>query len=782
MKDHILDRVKTIKSKIEALINEGKLEEAREVIQSYEKTIPGDFDIVSMKSVILIMEGKLEEARRLLQQSLEIEPFLKDMVFNLAYVHEQQGEYQKAYDYYLDVKNSAGGDTYDIDEAIQQVIGKCDLSPRKRIAFFVKRGMDSFLDSIITGVSGEYHTKKIIVEDFSKIDEGMKWADICWFEWCDELVAYGSRKNVANEKTIICRLHSYEAFTGNLHNIMWDNVDKIIFVAEHIRNYVLSQVKDLSIEKTIVIPNGIDVSKYMYRERTTGFKIGYVGYINYKKGPMLLLHTFKAIYDRDSRYRLYIAGQFQDGRDLLYFQQMIPEMGLQGAIIYEGWQNDIDKWLEDKDYILCTSILESQNISVMQAMCKGVKPVIHNFVGAKNIYPGKYVWSFIEEAVGMILNQDYNSKEYRDFITERFLLENAIQKTRNLIKSISINSGNKSAEFLDNPIVTIGIINYNCKQFLNKCVESFLNQTYKNIEILLIDDCSTDGSKEMIQELEKKYNNIRGIYHKSNSGGASKGIKEIIAEARGKYFQWISSDDFAEQDVVERFVNFLENNSKIDYVYSNYNIVDENNKITGQWRYSLYSPDEVIYRVFHSGSGVIPMNCMYRKEFFLKNDLTWTIYKGNDYSCDVINTLYFLKNNMRYKLLDVPLINYRVHPNNCSHNLAKRIKTSVTISDFIINNFSEVIFFPDENWLEIKDRKQYKYLLLGKHFLNMAVKNISLKLPAYIKNDISKEEMLKYVQELLNEGMLYVEEGSKIDGAYNGELKSLEGNYKEYLL
>jgi len=53
---------------------------------------------------------------------------------------------------------------------------------------------------------------------------------------------------------------------------------------------------------------------------------------------MLLLHTFKAIFDKDSRYKLYIAGQYQEESYVLYFQQMIKEMGLQNNVIYDGWQ------------------------------------------------------------------------------------------------------------------------------------------------------------------------------------------------------------------------------------------------------------------------------------------------------------------------------------------------------------------------------------------------------------------------------------------------------------
>lgn len=69
----------------------------------------------------------------------------------------------------------------------------------------------------------------------------MEWADICWFEWCDELIEYGSKHRLAESKKVICRLHSYEAFDLYLNNIDWNNIDKIIFVSQKIKSVVLER-------------------------------------------------------------------------------------------------------------------------------------------------------------------------------------------------------------------------------------------------------------------------------------------------------------------------------------------------------------------------------------------------------------------------------------------------------------------------------------------------------------------------------------------------------------
>ncbi len=420
----ILDKMKSVKAKIEKFIEQGRLKDAKEALDTYEKKIPGDTDIYSMRAVILIMEGKLDDAESVLNDGLKNDSCIFDLLFNLGYTYEQRRKYQQAADMY-----SKAGTVADTDEnklnvknALNNVKGLDNnvvFKEKKRLVFFVKRGMDSFIGDIINGLSEDYWTRKIIVDKYEQIDKGMEWADICWFEWCDELIIYGSKLSLAIEKKVICRLHSYEAFTDYPKNVNWNYVDKLIFVAQHIKENVLSKIS-ISEDKAIVIYNGIDLDKYTFKKREKGFNIAYVGYINYKKGPMLLLHAFKAIHDFDNRYVLHIAGKFQDERDQLYFNQMTDELQLRNSIKFDGWQTDINKWLEDKNYIICTSLLESQNLSVMQAMTKGIKPLIHNFVGARNVYPSKYIWNTINEAVQNIRNNNYDSEEYRSLIENKY--------------------------------------------------------------------------------------------------------------------------------------------------------------------------------------------------------------------------------------------------------------------------------------------------------------------------------------------------------------------------
>ena len=89
-----------------------------------------------------------------------------------------------------------------------------DNSCKPKLAFFVNKNLDSFLGDVISALSEAYETRKIIVSDLKQIGEGMEWSDICWFEWCDNLIIYASKLPIAQNRKIICRLHSYEAFAG----------------------------------------------------------------------------------------------------------------------------------------------------------------------------------------------------------------------------------------------------------------------------------------------------------------------------------------------------------------------------------------------------------------------------------------------------------------------------------------------------------------------------------------------------------------------------------------
>ncbi|AKJ89097.1 glycosyltransferase [Clostridium sporogenes] len=656
------------------------------------------------------------------------------------------------------------------------------LDAKKRIVFFILPGLDNFIDDIIRYLSQKYDTKKVIVNHYDQIDEEMKKADICWFEWCDPLVAYGSKLEMAKDKKIICRLHSYESFTNYIYQVNWSNVDKVIFVAEHIKRFVLSKIF-IPQDKVYVIPNGIDLSKQEYKERKKGFNIAYVGYINFKKGPMLLLHAFKKIFDTDNRYKLHIAGTFDEERYRLYFNQMIKEFGLEKNIIFYGWQKDINKWLEDKNYLICTSVLESQGLGIMEAMSKGIRPLIHNFVGAKEVYPEKYVWSSLDDIVNMLSDEKYSSIEYRNFIENNYsisdtnhkiiseIIEGKDKKTQQNHNLIKLNSeislyNNKiintqgelvySHSNIEKEITVVTPI-YNGEIFLENIFNSIASQTIKNkVEWILVDDKSTDNSLNkcvsLAEKNKDKIGNIK-IYSLDKNSGAIYALKFGFNMAETNYIGWISVDDlYVDADKLEQDLYLLKN--------KNYDIVFSNKMILGTniTHGALYNMDNNILSLMQSDNTMKkiaylsysnPINgssLIFSKEAYKKCGGFDTSLVSVDGDWDLLSKAILL--NLKFIHDDKTVFNTS-HPNQTSKSTIKMIVGSNITRLRILNllkkygNMKDFLKFIEEfNWLNdsclnIRPIFSYHLIKLNKDILKDIGNNFAYKM----ENTFYKEDL-----------------------------------------
>lgn len=476
---------------IQTLLSDGQLDEAFNICDTFLEEAGSDVDIICTKGLILILKGEMQSALTLLLEARKLNPEHGDTLFNLAHVLEWMNEFEGAFQCYqvIIATTKEGSLKIEANKMAEELIlqGKVNIEVDKlKIAIFVKVGMDGFIGALERELAAKYDVKKITVSQLNQIDEGMAWADICWFEWCDELIAYGTSLDLAFEKKIICRLHSYEAFTDMPHQVSWNVVDSLICVAEHIKEFVVEHFS-LQNVPVYVIPNGIDPEKWTFKKRNGGTRVAYVGYINYKKGPMLLLHLIHHLVKRKPNLTFHFAGEFQDHRDVLYFNQMISEFKLQEHVKFDGWQSNLNEWLEDKDYILCSSLLESQNLSVMQAMCKGIKPIIHNFVGASYIYPRELVWNDFDEALKLMDEKHYDSVAYKKFVVKNYSIEKESKTILDLIEKVKASKKNVNVE---------GLISFNHKgteitfnlPFRDDWVQKYIRMSRSFYELDMLED------------------------------------------------------------------------------------------------------------------------------------------------------------------------------------------------------------------------------------------------------------------------------------------------------
>lgn len=107
----------------------------------------------------------------------------------------------------------------------------------------------------------------------------------------------------------------------------------------------------------------------------------------------------------------------------------------------------------------------------------------------------------------------------------------------------------------NNPLVSIIIPNYNHAQYLSQRIESVLNQTYKNYEVIILDDNSSDNSKDIIEKY-RSYSQIKHIvYNTTNSGSTFKQWEKGFNIAKGELIWIAESDDFCDKDMLEKLVN-----------------------------------------------------------------------------------------------------------------------------------------------------------------------------------------------------------------------------------
>ncbi len=126
-------------------------------------------------------------------------------------------------------------------------------------------------------------------------------------------------------------------------------------------------------------------------------------------------------------------------------------------------------------------------------------------------------------------------------------------------------------------LVSIITPTYNCGCFIGEMIESVLAQTYHNWEMLIIDDCSTDNTKEIVEQFQKSEPRIK--YHcLERNSGAAVARNTALRMAKGRWIAFLDSDDLWKPDKLERQIDFMLRND-YDFSYTCYREIDENNNI-----------------------------------------------------------------------------------------------------------------------------------------------------------------------------------------------------------
>ena len=127
----------------------------------------------------------------------------------------------------------------------------------------------------------------------------------------------------------------------------------------------------------------------------------------------------------------------------------------------------------------------------------------------------------------------------------------------------------------DGPLVSVIVPNYSHADYLDERISTIVNQTYKNIEVLLMDDCSPDESRSVLEQWAAKDDRLEVLFNEKNSGSPFAQWARGSAWAKGKYLWIAESDDACELDMLALHVDALERNAKAVMAYSHSHLVDE---------------------------------------------------------------------------------------------------------------------------------------------------------------------------------------------------------------
>ena len=444
--------------KAESLFLRREYHSAKAILESLLREDSENIYILNDLALIYAELGDIEKAVEYFEKVLRIDPSFEKAFFNLLDLLLLYGHLDLAAEVYLKYYNHVHSDEkrkYEerLGDIIYRLIkiklkagGIFDFGTPNgdekalRVAFIC--GPNSgFLIDLEIALSSRYHVKVFHFPDrvdFNLVQDALDWADVVWFEWAEPILAHASNR-LRKTAAVICRVHRYEVYSDWFEKINWNFVDHLIVTSKYIYEVANKKINFEKYEylEVSIIPSFVDVNRLEFIPKDKGFNVAYLGYLNHRKNPSLLIQCIKALVNIDPRYKLYIGGISQNYEIDEYVNDLIEKLNLQSNVVFCGWIEDISEWLKDKHYLILPSIHEGNPYCVLEAAACGVRPLVHSFPGSEDLYPEEWIFSTIEEFVNKVVNCTQNVHLNREYITKRFSLDNCIKDVVSVLEKAS---------------------------------------------------------------------------------------------------------------------------------------------------------------------------------------------------------------------------------------------------------------------------------------------------------------------------------------------------------
>lgn len=228
---------------------------------------------------------------------------------------------------------------------------------------------------------------------------------------------------------------------------------------------------------------------------------------------------------------------------------------------------------------------------------------------------------------------------------------------------------------------------YNGERFLEKAIESVIQQTvFEKLELILVDDGSTDGTKKICDEYEKKFANIFALHCKN--AGVSAARNAGIAHARGEYLTFLDSDDIYEPTFIEKLLE----HGDCDLVCCDYYCKNKNEKNLAEifdcGKLKSIEFDTIFYKKIICKEFYTCWNKLYKKSIILENKISFP--EGVKYGEDMMFVFKYLEHCKNFYFIDEALYFYNVNPYNATVVVKQGYEVSRNIFEWQTEYFKRI--------------------------------------------------------------------------------------------
>jgi len=359
----------------------------------------------------------------------------------LAKVEQAQGQTKTAVEY-LDKALTLDPDQPILQEARDKLRETLDQpapaapAPKPSVLMCCQKSLEHFALELCDELEKKALVKRVVADNYGPLEWPIKSAQTVWLEWGSELAIEATSDPMQLKgKKVIVRMHSFEILNRLAAKINFQAVTDVVFVCHYMRRLFERLMPGRLTEhhRVHIIHNGIKLERFPFIPDKGRKKIAVVGKLDAKKDPMLMIQAFTFLRHRHPELELHVAGGPDDNRYYLSLPDFLAKNDLEQCTRFYGQVKDIPGWLADKDFILCTSPIESQGVGLLEAMHRGLRPLIYDFPGAEDLYPRQWLWRNLDELEALVLGGP-EPEDCRDFVAEKYSMA---RQAANFLKVIS---------------------------------------------------------------------------------------------------------------------------------------------------------------------------------------------------------------------------------------------------------------------------------------------------------------------------------------------------------